>query len=204
MAERAAGEGARLVVFAKAPRPGAVKTRLAAAIGAEAAARAQADMTAAVLSRLAGSGPWTSLLAVAPDEAADDPALWPADVPRAPQGPGDLGERMARFLGGAAPDAPVVLVGSDIPAMAPANVARAFRSLRDCDLVFGPARDGGFWLVGTRGPLPAGLFSGVRWSMPGVLAAVLARAGGARVALTDVLEDVDDLPAYRRWRGGGP
>ena len=66
-----------------------------------------------------------------------------------PQGAGDLGVRMRRALA-ACPPGPAVLVGADIPALGAAHIAEAFRLLGRHDLVFGPAEDGGFWLVGAR------------------------------------------------------
>jgi hypothetical protein len=98
---------------------------------------------------------------------------------------------------------PVVIVGSDIPDIAPAHIARAFAALGDHDFVFGPAADGGFWLVGARRrpAVPAGLFDGVRWSTPHALADTLAGLPKtARVAMIATLDDVDDGAAWQRWR----
>ena len=117
------------------------------------------------------------------------------------QGQGDLGQRMKlpfRVL----PPGPVVLVGSDIPAMRPRHIARAFRLLGRHDLVFGPASDGGFWLVGARRsrPLPRTLFAGVRWSTAQALADTLATIPpGYSTGLADTLDDVDDAQDLRRF-----
>ena len=94
---------------------------------------------------------------------------------------------------------PVLLIGSDIPAIDRPILARAFRALQGNDLVFGPATDGGFWLVGARtgARFPRRGFHGVRWSHPGTLADTLQRLGRHRIALTAALSDVDtaaDLP----------
>jgi glycosyltransferase A (GT-A) superfamily protein (DUF2064 family) len=117
------------------------------------------------------------------------------------QGPGDLGMRMYRALA-AAPPGPVVLVGTDIPALAARHVAAAFRLLGRVDLVFGPAADGGFWLVGARRrPRLPPLFAQVRWSSPDALADTLAGLPrGIAVGFVDTLEDVDDGAAYARLR----
>src|ERR671932_477084 len=79
----------------------------------------------------------------------------------------DLGARMERPLR-ELPPGPVAIVGSDIPGIEPKHVAAAFRRLaaRD-DFVFGPAPDGGFWLVGARRRRPPRGFPGVRWSTAG-------------------------------------
>lgn len=194
-------EDATLVVFAKAPVLGRVKTRLAAAIG-EAAALAFYEATLkTVLGRLDGGGPWRTVIAATPDEATDEHGLWPTTAPRVPQGSGDLGFRMGWFLAEAAQAAPVVIVGSDIPDLEAAHVARAFQELRRRDLVLGPAADGGYWLIGARVPLPGRVFDGVRWSTAHARADTLANAGalGLSTALVDELEDVDDVDGYRRW-----
>jgi glycosyltransferase A (GT-A) superfamily protein (DUF2064 family) len=95
----------------------------------------------------------------------------------------------------------VVLVGSDIPALSARHIAAAFAALGRCDLVFGPATDGGYWLVGARdGAMARGLFRTVRWSGPQALADTLANARGRRVTLLEALADVDDAADYARWR----
>lgn len=188
------------MIFAKAPRIGAAKTRLARDIGALAAARVARDLALRTL-RLAADPRWTTCLAVTPDDACALP-LWPASVPRIGQGRGDLGQRMRRALIAAAPR-PTLLVGSDIPALAPDHIAAAFRALGSADLVFGPAEDGGFWLVGFshRRPLPRRLFDGVRWSSEHALADSLAGLDQRhRVALLDRLADLDTVDDLRRWR----
>jgi uncharacterized protein len=99
------------------------------------------------------------------------------------------------------PPGPVVLVGSDIPAMRASHIARAFRLLGRHDLVFGPTSDGGFWLVGARRikPIPRRLFAGVRWSTAHALADTLAGIPGEfSTALADALNDVDDARDLRR------
>ncbi len=193
--------GARLVLFARAPRRGQVKTRLAAGIG-ETAALAFYRTTLWRVTQALAEGPWRLELAVTPDESAAVAALWPAGPSRRPQGAGDLGQRMARLLAEATPEAPLLIVGSDIPALGAGEAAAAFVLLRTHDLVFGPALDGGFWAVGARRAPPAGLFAGVGWSRPTTLADSLATCGGRSVALAATLADVDDAEDYRRWRAG--
>ncbi|MGR3321732.1 MAG: TIGR04282 family arsenosugar biosynthesis glycosyltransferase [Pseudooceanicola sp.] len=174
----------------KAPRPGRVKTRLAADIGAVPACWWMRHQARRLLRRLRDPR-WDLLLAVAPDTARMAPD-WPADLPRAPQGTGDLGARMARILR-RAPAGPVCIVGADIPGLTRVHVARAFAALGRADAVFGPATDGGYWLVGLRrtAPPPATLFRGVRWSTAHALADTRASLPGLSVALVDRLHDVD-------------
>lgn len=190
----------QLIVFARAPLRGQVKRRLARGIGAGAALAFYRRVLATVVRRVARDRRWRTVLAVTPDRAAGNARLWPRTVQRSGQGRGDLGLRMARSLRGAR-TGPVCLIGADIPDIAPAHIWRAFRALAAADFVFGPAEDGGYWLIGCRGrPLPRDLFANVRWSSAQALADTLANLKRRRVALTDRLADVDDAAAYRRWR----
>jgi glycosyltransferase A (GT-A) superfamily protein (DUF2064 family) len=149
--------------------------------------------------RLAHDPRWRLRLAVTPDSARRRTRLWPRGVPIDPQGRGDLGVRMLRALGRCRPG-PALLVGTDIPALAASHIATAFRLLGRYDVVFGPAEDGGFWLVGARRPASlAGAFAGVRWSRPQTLADVLANLPRpVSVGLAARLQDVDDGAALRR------
>ena len=190
-----------VVVFVKAPRLGQVKSRLAAGIGPLAALRFYRETTACLLRMLGRDARWRTLVATTPSRARQG-QVWDRNLPCLDQGPGDLGHRMTRAFR-ALPPGPVVIVGSDIPALAPRHVSAAFEALGRSDVVFGPARDGGYWLIGLRRarPLPAGLFDGVRWSSPHALADT--RASLPRhysVGLLEVLEDVDDAESYDRWR----
>ena len=187
----------------KEPRPGRVKTRLAGDIGTVPAAWWYRHNCARLLRRLADRR-WRLRLAVSPDSAGMRSRVWPAGLSRMPQGEGDLGARMLRCLGRAR--GPAVLVGSDIPGLGPAHVARAFRALGGADMVFGPALDGGFWLVGARHPqrLPRGLFAGVPWSGPQVLEEVRAGIPGLTVALADRLADVDRAQDLASLTGSHP
>jgi rSAM/selenodomain-associated transferase 1 len=189
--------GRTLVIFVRAPAIGAVKRRLAAGIGPPAAQRFYRETTRRLIRRVAADRRWTTWLAVTPDEYARRGRFWPTDLPRFPQGGGDLGRRMARALGRSG--GPSVLVGSDIPDLDVCHVAAAFAALGRADLVFGPATDGGYWLVGVRSPfLLGGLFDAVRWSGPHALADTLANARRRRIALLDPLDDVDDARDLRR------
>ena len=177
-----------LVIFARLPRLGAGKRRLARDIGAVQALRFQRLLLALTLRRLAGDPRWRTHIAVTPDISGP----WPAALETLPQGPGDLGERMAR-VARALPPGPVVIVGCDIPDMTAAHVARAFHALGRCDAVFGPATDGGYWLVGLRRrPRFIDPFANARWSTKHTLGDTLANLTGHGVAMIDTLSDVDD------------
>ncbi|HEX9647085.1 MAG TPA: TIGR04282 family arsenosugar biosynthesis glycosyltransferase [Alphaproteobacteria bacterium] len=193
----------QLVIFVKAPRRGAVKTRLARDIGAGAAQRFARACARETTRRLARDPRWRCWLAVTPDRFARTGRFWPNGPARLAQGPGDLGARMARPLL-RLPPGPVVRVGSDIPALRADHVARAFRALGRAEAVFGPAADGGYWLIGlSRRPALRIPFRGVAWSTGAALAETRARLPrAARVAYLETLEDIDDAAAWRRWRAG--
>jgi rSAM/selenodomain-associated transferase 1 len=189
-----------LVVFLKAPRLGQVKSRLAADIGALAALNFYRETSARLRRCLGRDRRWRLWLAVTP-RAALAARFWDARLVRFDQGRGDLGDRMGRVFR-ELPPGPVVIVGSDIPEIAPRHVAAAFRALGRNDAVFGPARDGGYWLVGLRRSprVPAELFAAVRWSSAHALADTRASLPRKfKVTLLEVLEDVDDGAAYARW-----
>ncbi len=188
----------------KEPRPGRVKTRLAADIGRIRAAQWFRHQTAALTRHLSHDRRWQAVLAVSPDYDGLQSRVWPPDIPRVAQGRGNLGDRMTRVFR-AVPRGPVVIVGADIPSIRPAHIARAFRELGAHDAVFGPAFDGGYWLVGLKNParLAQGLFRNVRWSTECALADTRANLGGCKIALIDTLRDVDtlaDLRALNRVR----
>jgi rSAM/selenodomain-associated transferase 1 len=190
-----------LVLFVRAPLLGSGKRRLARDIGDVAAVQFERSMIALLFRRLAKDGRWRLRIVVTPDKARRRAGYWCRGVEAVGQGAGDLGIRMRRALE-TCPPGPVVLVGADIPALDARHVAAAFRLLGSYGLVFGPAKDGGFWLVGARHPrrLPP-LFERVRWSGPDALADTLA--GLPRritVGYADRLEDVDDGDAYRRLK----
>ncbi|MGH1423917.1 MAG: TIGR04282 family arsenosugar biosynthesis glycosyltransferase [Pseudooceanicola sp.] len=193
---RASSRRPHLIVLVKEPRAGRAKTRLGRDIGMTAAAWWMRHQIRRLLRDLRDPR-WTITLCVAPDRATMS-RTWPGDLARYPQGGGDLGTRMIRALRDA-PAGPVCLIGADIPHLTPVHIARAFRAIGPADVVFGPATDGGYWLVGLRhgGQVPAGIFDNVRWSSQHTLADTLANLRDHSVALTDQMSDVDvaaDLP----------
>jgi len=191
-----------LVIMAKAPRLGRVKTRLAAGIGPVAAWAFYRLILVRTMRRLARDRRWQTWLAVAPDGAVAERAWWPANTAVIGQGLGDLGERMQRIFERLSPG-PVVIIGADIPGIAPGHIAGAFNALGRDDAVFGPAPDGGYWLIGLRRrPMIPAPFAHVRWSTEHALEDTLANLKGRRIGFLDTLDDVDDQAAYERWTSG--
>ena len=193
-----------LVVFLRAPRLGRVKSRLAAGIGALAALRFYRQATEGLLRRVARDRRWRCHIAITPDGALRQKRPWCVAAPYRGQGSGDLGRRMARVFRDL-PPGPAVIIGSDIPAIMPAHIAAAFRALGNHEAVFGPAADGGYWLVGLRRRprVPRGIFQRVRWSSEHALADTLVTLPrGVTVAMLETLGDVDDAEGYRRWLNG--
>jgi len=193
-----------VIVFARAPRLGRVKTRLARGAGASAALRFHRLTLAAIVRRLARSGRWETRIATTPDRDAGRGRGWSRGIALAKQGDGDLGTRMLRAIA-AAGRRPVAIVGSDVPALDAAAITRALALLAANEVVLGPSGDGGYWLLGWRGPRPSlRLLAGVRWSTPHALADTRARLGRRRLALADRLDDVDDAAGYARWLRPSP
>ncbi|MHB8667049.1 MAG: TIGR04282 family arsenosugar biosynthesis glycosyltransferase [Burkholderiales bacterium] len=196
-------------MFAKAPVPGRVKTRLIPALGAAGAAKLQRQLIARTLRTVLAAGLGKPELWCAPD--ADD-AFFAAcanqhGIGLRPQGGGDLGERMARALESAiAVGSTALLIGCDCPALTPAYLREAAAALDEGnDAVFGPAEDGGYVLIAAARSLPAQLFEGIAWGTSTVMQATRARLaqGDWRWRELAPLWDIDrpeDLPRLHQLR----
>jgi len=200
---------AHLLVFAREPVLGRVKTRLAAGIGAEAALAVYQELLAHTAQAvLAAQVPATVWLAEAPTIplAPNERLLeWPGLPWHVQPAADSLGTRMAHAFATAfaAGSARVAIIGTDCPGLTAAHLTQAFELLATHDVVLGPADDGGYYLLGLCQPQPA-LFENKSWSTPTVLAATLADAQrlGLRVALLPTLHDVDSAEDLARWRAG--
>ncbi|MDQ1080582.1 DUF2064 domain-containing protein [Pseudoroseomonas cervicalis] len=191
-----------LLIFAAAPRLGVVKRRLARGIGPVAALRFHRAQLAQMARGPGRDRRWRTILALAPIGGGGLPGWLLRGFPRrGAQGPGDLGQRLARCT--ARHPGRVVVIGSDIPGITADDIAAAFRALGRADAVFGPAEDGGFWLAGLAPRRPARPFGAVRWDSEHALADTLANFAGRRIALLRTLRDIDtaeDLLALRQDR----
>ena len=193
--------GPAVGILTRAPAPGRTKTRLARTIGDAAAVALATAMLRDTVEAIA-AGPWRTVVFVEPAGAADAVRALTGHADVLPQAPGDIGARMraaaaALFAAGAGP---VTLVGSDIPALRASQVERALGALGPrpaADVVFGPAADGGYYLVGLRrlrDDREATLFDpSIPWGGPDVLARseAAAAAAGLRSARVETLHDID-------------
>ncbi len=196
----------QIIVFFKAPRPGFVKTRLAASLGNEEACRAYQELTHRFLDNLSNYPDVE--LRFAPDDASDEIVsfLKSSKWTFASQGEGDLGERMSRAMFEAFEGSDAVLIfGTDCPYINPDDLDAALKSIESSDVVLGPAKDGGYWMIGL-GQYQSALFEGISWSTDKVLEQTLERAErlALKCHLLRELEDVDDLESWERYQSTDP
>jgi len=202
------GVGNRLIVFTRYPEPGKSKTRLIPALGPEGAADLHRQMCEHTLSwaRRVRSGSEVSVEIYIDGEGQDRFRKWLGDdVPYRSQGKGSLGARMNRSFQDSfrAGMAKVVVVGTDCPGLSEGEVQGAFLALEENDLVLGPAKDGGYYLIGLRRPAEE-LFKGIPWGAEKVLSHTLrvAQSLALKTFLLDPLGDVDrpeDLPVWEKF-----
>ncbi|MDX1567988.1 MAG: TIGR04283 family arsenosugar biosynthesis glycosyltransferase [Longimicrobiales bacterium] len=196
------GNHRTLLVFAKAPIEGRVKTRLARDVGHERATRLYRRIGRRVVDQIRG-GPYETVVCYDPPAARESVRSWLGEegLTFRPQKGPDLGTRMAEAFDwafGRSLDGPdggqreVCIVGTDAPGVEQGVVTEAFRSLEEADLVLGPASDGGYYLLALSEPRPE-LFREIEWSTPEVLDATLQRAEslGLRVRLLEERTDLD-------------
>ncbi|MGV3572877.1 MAG: TIGR04283 family arsenosugar biosynthesis glycosyltransferase [Ramlibacter sp.] len=203
---RAPPAQAALAILAKAPVAGLAKTRLAPAIGARAAARAQRGFTLQTLrvARQAGLGPVRLWCAPDGGHVFFRALARCAGVERHPQPGGDLGERlrcaMEQHFAQGEP-MPLLVVGTDCPLLAPGHLQQAAQALQRHDAVLIPALDGGYVLIGMRRPLPQA-FEAIAWSTPQVLQQTRERlrAAGASWSELTPLWDVDEPADWQRYQ----
>jgi uncharacterized protein len=216
-----------IVVFARAPVPGQVKTRLARSLGDAAAASLYAAMLRDSLfvakQAAESSGGCKVLVAYTPENAFEEPhslaRFW--SEARLPQHGDNLGQRMVNCIQHLQAQTleRVILIGSDSPDLSHTYICQAFEHLRrgrpayglpiylrdvtaywQSDLVFGPARDGGFYLFGATANVSLDFFSEIDWTSKNTLAQVKAKLDNVRlrVSYTPKWADVDTVEDLRQ------
>lgn len=198
----------RVIIFTRYPEPGKTKTRLIPALGPEGAAdlhRRMGEHTMTWARRLKDTSGVSLEVRYAEGDERQIRKWLGLDIPCFHQGDGDLGVRMGRAFqeGFQAGMNRIIIVGTDCPGLTDDLVRGAFKGLNHDDLVLGPAKDGGYYLIGLGRPI-ADLFLEIPWGTPEVLKKTLriAEALQLRVSLLEPLDDVDrpeDLPVWEKF-----
>jgi rSAM/selenodomain-associated transferase 1 len=180
----------KIVIFAKAPVPGKVKTRLIPALGAEGAAQLAREMLKRTVEEALATGLDVELC------GDPDAAQWHEARPglaRTGQGEGGLGERLARSASRALAEGPVLLIGADCPGLDRRRLRAAADALAACDAFIHPAHDGGYALLGLR-RFDKSLFEGISWSTAAVARETIERIErlGRSLRVGEILQDVDE------------
>ncbi len=201
----------RLIIFTRFPEPHKAKARLIPALGPEGAARLQRDLTRHTLAQARELVEGCGVAVEVRFEGGSEEKMaaeFGNGFPYRPQGSGDLGCRMDRAFAEAFVEGVerTVVIGADCPDLTPELIREAFERLAACDLVLGPAADGGYYLIGLRRPVPQ-LFTGIPWGTERVFEETLRRADALslKVLHLKTLSDVDrpeDLAVWRRVREG--
>jgi len=187
----------KLLLFSRYPRAGEVKTRLVPVLGRRGAAELHRRLAAAAIASArsaAGSADLDLEIHATGGSDAELRAWLGPELICRQQSKGDLGARLASACAAAFADGAtaVVVMGSDCPQLSGAIITDAFARLAECDLVLGPARDGGYYLIGLRQPRPQ-LFAGIDWGTDVVLEQTLTAARRLDLDTQQlvVLDDVD-------------
>ena len=198
----------RLIIFTRYPEAGKTKTRMIPSLGAEGAAALQRQMTEHTLrqGKRWQRDRFNSIQIHFTGSSQQLMKEWlGSDLFYLPQSEGDLGERMKSAFKSsfAAGMSKVVIIGIDCPDINANLIAEAFDTLnQDCDLVLGPAEDGGYYLIGLNSLIPE-LFAGINWGTSEVLAQTknIAKKFSLKVGYLKLLNDVDrpeDLSIWQR------
>lgn len=187
-----------LIVFLRYPEPGRVKTRLARDIGQRNASLIYSEIAQSVIGKVSKSNEYKTIIFFDPPEKEEEVRRWlkNTNLTLLPQEGNPLGERMlnaferAFSLGATS----TVIIGTDCMEVSDKTVLEAFRVLRKVDAVLGPARDGGYYLLGLNKPFPW-VFKGIEWSTNLVLSQTIKKLEEKklRFKLLETLTDVDTI-----------
>lgn len=186
-----------LIIFTRYPEPGKTKTRLIPALGQEGAANLQRQMTEQTLAKVKQLFDFISLSFEIRFTGGNLQLIenWlGSDLKYQEQGTGNLGDRMAKAFQEAFNNGnkSVIIIGIDCPNLSPKIIIKAFEKLHQCDVVIGPARDGGYYLIGLSKFIPE-LFQGINWGSAEVLEKTVAIAQNLHLIISDLpqLYDID-------------
>ena len=200
----ALSETPAIIVFAKYPHPGKVKERLASTFGAERAAELYSLLAEKIFSEVVSLSQRYSryLLVSGPDDVNKMDSWSKGQFNVQPQEGNDLGERMKNAFHTIfqVQHTSVLLIGSDIPDLSASILEQASASLNSCDVVIGPAQDGGYYLIGMNRHHPE-IFSNIHWSTNTVLETTIGNIGRLKLSyvLLPVLIDIDTESDYHLW-----
>lgn len=195
-------ENNTLIIFAKHPEPGKVKTRLARDLGDDKAAEIYSDIARDIISRVSKSPKYETVIYYDPPDKENEITLWLKGLTKIdgehliPQEGSSLGERISgafeRIFSSGQDKA--VIIGSDCTNVTDAMIEETFTDLSHYDAVLGPAEDGGYYLLGLKRFTPE-LFQEVDWSTELVLGQTLSRLDklGYNYKLLETLRDIDNL-----------
>lgn len=193
----------QLVIMAKAPLAGQVKTRLVPALGAQGAAQlAQRMLTRTVTAALAARGEHIHGVTICASPDSQDPA-WsslglPSDLNWSAQGDGDLGQRMARAVQSVlSKKEHVLLIGTDLPQLSSELMQSAAKALLTHEACLLPTADGGYGLLGLRAW--QAVFDDMPWSTPEVCDMTLERLTHTSVWVGPTLHDIDEPADLVHW-----
>ena len=184
-----------LAMFAKYWEAGKVKTRLARTLGADPAKDVHLLFVRFLLKKFRGFGDQRTLVATPKTRQLEFEKVLPSGWRLQFQSEGDLGQRMSDFFSSSEAEGRLnILIGSDTPDLPETYLQQCVESLNQHQLVLGPSKDGGYYLIAMRGYLPQ-LFHGIKWSSSEVLSETLeiAEQDSISYALLPELNDVDEI-----------
>ncbi|UCE54812.1 MAG: TIGR04283 family arsenosugar biosynthesis glycosyltransferase [Desulfobacterales bacterium] len=206
-----AGACERLIIFTRYPEPGKTKTRLIPVLGEQGAAKLQRQMTEHLISKVRNLLKFRSLTIEIRYEEGNKSLMqnWLGpEFSYYPQQEGDIGQRMCFALDDAFQSGTkaAIIIGTDIPGITIDSLKNAFEKLKTNDLIFGPASDGGYYLIGIKevswSEANPQLFSGINWGTAEVLNQTLHLADklGLGYSLLETLDDVDQPEDLYAWQ----
>ena len=190
-------KGPALAIMARAPVSGRTKTRLQPDLTPEQSAAVSQAFLRDTIDLAASLPQYTPFLAFTPrKERRLFERLAPPEMELLPQAEGDLGQRMHSLMHEleARGYSPVILIGTDIPTLQPATLLQAIEELKTADLCLGPARDGGYYLIGAR-HIDERIFEGIPWSTADVLKLTIQNTKEAGISLA-ILEEYTDIDTF--------